>query len=184
MNEISYYLHYLPATSDPLSGDVYIIEGGKFLYVFDVGSTPEVANVIENLPKEKVIILSHPHNDHIGNVDDLTYKDLYVGDATFEKIGKGTVIDDEVTINDGVRIQIRHCQSPHTDGSLIVTVNSEYTLLADLYFTRRDYNREKAKEMLDVLRTIETKYFVVSHQEAAPVFEKDWFLQELSAYFQ
>lgn len=183
MKTISNYLHYIPATSEPLSADVYVIEGDSCAYIYDVGNNREVLSFLSGI-KEKVIILSHPHNDHVGNVDKLDYKALYAGDATCEKIGKGTVITDGLTINDGVKIQIRHCPSPHTGGSLIVTINNEYTLLADLYFTRPPFDKKLAHAMLKVLGEIETEYFVVSHQEANPVFEKEYLIRELTTYFQ
>lgn len=184
MKTICPYLHYIPSTLDPLSADVYVIEGESFSYIFDVGNNQEALDTLSNLSGGKIIILSHPHNDHVGNLDKLDYKALYAGDSTCEKIKKGTVVENELTINDGVNLQISPCPSPHTGGSLIVTVNNEYTLLADLYFTRQTYENELAHAMLDVLKEIETKYFVVSHQEANPVFEKEYLLRELTAYFQ
>lgn len=184
MKTISNYLHYLPSTPEPLSADVYVIEGEQCAYIFDVGNSRAALEYLSGMKKERVIILSHYHDDHIGTVGQLNYRALYVGDATYEKLHKGTVIEDRLTINDGVEIQISRCPSPHTEGSLIVTVNHEYTLLADLYFTRQECNRELAREMLNVLKEIDTTYFVVNHQEANPVFEKEYLIRELTAYFQ
>lgn len=183
MNAISAYLQYLPSNQEPLSADVYLVHGDQYEYVFDVGNSEEALNCLSGIQKKKVVILSHYHKDHVGNIDRLQYKALYVGDVTRDTIQKGTVIENELTIQDGVTIKIRHCPSPHVSGSLIVTINGEYTLLADLYFTKPDYNRQIAKEMLDTLKGIDTKYFVVSHQEKDNVFEKEAFLRELCAYF-
>lgn len=183
MKTICPYLHYIPSTPEPLSADVYVIEGDRSSYIFDVGNNQEAADLLSTLPGKKTIILSHPHNDHIGNIGKLDCTDLYVGDATYEKIQQGTVVSEPVRICDGVEIKIMPCPSPHTGGSLIVTVNNEYTLLADLYFTRPPFDRKLAREMLAVLRELDTKHFVVSHQEETCVFEKDCLLRELSDYF-
>lgn len=183
MNTIGEKIKYLPATNDPLSADVYCIEGDKYCYVYDVGNDNRSLRYINQLSKEKVIILSHHHKDHTGNIVDLHYRDLYVGKKTYETIGTGVIVEDKLTINDGVRIEIAHCVSPHTEGSLIITVDNEYTLIADLYFTRLPYDKEKAMKMIDSLRSIDTKYYVISHQEDEKVIPKETLIQELTEYF-
>ena len=183
MNAIGKRITYLPATNDPLSADVYLINGDKYCYIYDVGNNENSLHYINQLCKEKVVILSHYHKDHTGNIADLYYRDLYVGKKTHESIGKGIIVEDKLTINDGVKIEIAHCISPHTDGSLIITVDNEYTLIADLYFTRPPFDKNKAMKMLEFLRDIDTKYFVVSHLEDENVILKEILIQELVEYF-
>lgn len=183
MNAIGKRITYLPATNDPLSADVYLINGDKYCYIYDVGNNENSLQYINQLGKEKVVILSHYHKDHTGNIADLYYRDLYVGKKTHESIGKGIIVEDKLTINDGVKIEIAHCISPHTDGSLIVTVDNEYTLIADLFFTRPPFDKDKAMKMLESLRNIDTKYFVISHQEEEKVILKETLIQELTEYF-
>lgn len=183
MNMISGKIKYLPATNDPLSADVYCIEGDKYCYVYDVGNDERSLQYINQIGKEKVVVLSHHHKDHTGNIVGLHYRDLYVGKKTYEVIGKGIIVEDTLTINDGVRIDVSHCISPHTDGSLIITVDNEYTLIADLYFTRPPFDKEKAMKMIDSLRNIDTKYFVISHQEDEKVIPKEILITELLVYF-
>lgn len=184
MESISTYLQYISSSQEPLSADVYIINGEKFAYIFDVGSNEKTLQYLLDVPKEKIVILSHFHQDHTANIDKISYEKLYVGELTFEKIQKGIVVEECLAINDGVKVEIRNCPSPHTGGSLIVTVNSEYTLLADLYFTKPGYNQEMAYKMLEVLRNLDTKYFVVSHQEKENIFEKEYLIRELDEYFR
>lgn len=184
MEKITEYLHYIPSTSEPLSADVFVIEGEQQSYIFDVGNNEENVQLLDKLPREKTVILSHYHKDHTGNLNRLAYQTLYVGDLTFEKTGRGTVVTDKLTIQDGVGLVIQSCPSPHTPGSLILTVNNEYTLIADLYFTKPDHDPRLAQAMLDVLRGLDTKYFVSSHQEGSPVFEKEYLIEELTRYFQ
>ena len=183
MNTISGKIKYLPATNDPLSADVYCIEGDKYCYVYDVGNDERSLQYINQIGKEKVVVLSHHHKDHTGNIVGLHYRDLYVGKKTYETIGTGVIVEDKLTINDGVRIDVSHCISPHTDGSLIVTIDNEYTLIADLYFTRPPFEKERAMKMIEILRDINTKYFVVSHQEEEKVIPKEKLITELTDYF-
>ena len=105
------------------------------------------------------------------------------GTKNYYSIIQGVVVEDKLTIHDGVRIDVIHCVSPHTDGSLIVTIDNEYTLIADLYFTRPPFDKEKAMKMIDSLRSIDTKYFVISHQEDEKVIPKDKLIAELTDYF-
>ena len=183
MNTISRKIKYLPTTNDPLSADVYCIEGDKYCYVYDVGNDERSLQYINQIGKEKVVVLSHHHKDHTGNIVGLHYRDLYVGKKTYEIIGKGIIVEDTLTINDGVRIDVSHCVSPHTEGSLIITVDNEYTLIADLYFTRPPFDEEKAMKMIDFLRNIDTQYFVISHQENENVIPKEKLIAELTVYF-
>ena len=183
MKAIGNKIKYLPATNDPLSADVYCIEGDKYCYVYDVGNDDRSLRYINQIGKEKVVVLSHHHKDHTGNIVGLHYRNLYVGKKTYEDIGKGVIVEDGLTIHDGVRIDVFHCPSPHTEGSLIVTVDNEYTLIADLYFTRPPFDKEKAVKMLETLKTIDTKHFVISHQEDEKLIPKDKLIAELTDYF-
>ena len=183
MNIISERIMYLPATNNPLSADVYFIEGDKYCYIYDVGNNNISKQYINEVNKEKSVILSHYHKDHIGNIEFINFQNLYVGKNTYEKIGKGSIVEDIITINDGVKIEVIPCISPHTDGSLIVNVDNEYTLIADLYFTRPPFDDEKAIRMIETLRNIDTEYFVISHQEDEKVITKEKLIVELLDYF-
>ena len=176
-------IKYLPADDNPLSADVFFVEGDKHCYIYDVGNNDDSLRHINQVNKEKRIILSHYHKDHIGNIDNIDYSDLYVGEETYRAIGKGIIIEDSFSIQDGVKIEIIHCISPHTDGSLIVNIDNEYTLIADLYFTRPPFDKEKAMKMIKFLKNIDTQYFVISHQEDANVVPKEKLIAELLDYF-
>lgn len=183
MNMINEKIRYLPATEDPLSADVYFIDGAKYCYIYDVGNNDSSLHHIDQISKEKIIILSHYHKDHVGNIERINYRHLYVGKKTYEAIGKGAIVEDSFTINDGVKIEVIHCISPHTEGSLIVNVDNEYTLIADLYFTRPTFDKEKALKMIETLKNIDTKFFVISHMEDEKVISKEKLIVELLDYF-
>lgn len=183
MNVIGKRIKYLPAANNPLSADVYCVDGEKCCYIYDVGNNDNSLHYIHQISKEKIVILSHHHKDHTGNIESIQYRDLYVGKKTYEAIGKGIIVEDRITIHDGVKIEVIHCASPHTEGSLIITVDNEYALIADLYFTRPPFDKEKAMQMIEALRSIDTKYFVISHQEEEKVIPKEELIAELSDYF-
>lgn len=183
MNAIGKRIKYLPATNDPLSADVYCVDGDECCYVYDVGNNDNSLHHINQISKEKIVILSHHHKDHTGNIEGIHYRELYVGKKTYEAIGKGIIVADKFTIHDGITIDVIPCTSPHTEGSLIITVDNEYTLIADLYFTRPPFDKEKAMKMIGSLSSIDTKYFVISHQEEEKVIPKENLIVELSEYF-
>lgn len=183
MNTIGNKIKYLPAANDPLSADVYFIDGDKYCYIFDVGNNEHSLFQINQTKKEKIIILSHYHKDHTGNIKNINYRNLYVGKLTYETIEKGIIVNDEFTINDGVKIEVIPCTSPHTDGSLIINIDNKYALIADLYFTRPPFDKEKALKMLDILKNIDTEYFVISHLEEKKIVAKKELIIELSDYF-
>lgn len=183
MNVIDKRISYLPATGNPLSADVYFIDGDEYCYIYDVGNNDYSLHHINQITKEKNIILSHYHKDHTGNIDRINYRSLYVGKKTYETIGKGIIVEDNFTIHDGVKIEVMHCASPHTEGSLIVTIDNEYTLIADLYFTRPPFDINKAITMIEALKKIDTNYFVISHQEDTNVISKEKLIMALSGYF-
>ena len=183
MNMIGEKIKYLPATNNPLSADVYFVDGDKYCYIYDVGNNEYSLSQINQVEKEKVIILSHHHKDHTGNIESINYRNLYAGKFTYETIGKGIIVEDKFTINDGVKIEVIHCISPHTEGSLIVNIDNEYTLIADLFFTRPPFDKKKARKMIESLKNIDTKFFVISHQEEAKIITKKGLIEELLDYF-
>ena len=183
MKEIGGKIKCILASEEPLSADVYYIRGDQYAYIFDVGNNDESLLHIKRVEKDKIIILSHYHEDHVGNIKDVDYHRLYVGRKTREAIETGTIVKSRITIDDGVKIEIIPCPSPHTDGSLIMSVDNEYTLIADLYFTRPPFDKVKALRMLETVQSLDTKYFVISHLKEKKVVPKDELIAELKDYF-
>lgn len=184
MQTITPYLSRLPAAEEPiLSADVFVIRGERRTYLFDVGQSGVAREMIAAIPGEKAAVLSHFHPDHTGNVGRLDLAEVYAGGFTQRKLGRGTVVREAVVLRDGVELIIRHCPSPHAKGSLILTVNGEYTLLGDLWYHRPDYDHEAARQMLLTLRGIDTRYFITSHQTDG-VCEKNALLRELEEHFR
>lgn len=183
MNQLAPRIRQIPAASDPLSADVFIIEGDERYYVFDVGANDEAFAAVSALDKPVTVILSHFHRDHIGNMSRLNSADTLAGARTMKYISGSTLVDAPVTIHDGVTIAVRPCVSPHAPGCLIATVNGEYTFIGDLHYARPGTGLGEAKGMLNVLKKLETRYFVVSHAQGSPLVEKSALLQSVKAYF-
>ncbi len=184
MTWITPRIRQIPASQDPLSADVFIIEGDERCYVFDVGSSDEAWAAISALQKPVTVILSHFHRDHIGNMSRLSPGQTLAGARTMKYIIGGMLVDAPLTIRDGVSIDVRPCVSPHAPGCLIATVNDEYTFIGDLHYARPDTGQGEAKGMMNVLKSLNTRYFVVSHMQGSPLVEKDALLRDVKVYFQ
>lgn len=184
MKQLTPYIRQIQSTPDPLSADVFIIEGDTRCYVFDVGSSDAAYEAIAALDKPVTVILSHFHRDHTANMSRLSPAQTLAGARTIKHITGGTLVDAPMTIHDGVEIVVRPCVSPHAPGCLIATVNGVCTLIGDLHYARPGTGQGEAKGMLNVLKTLDTQYFVPSHLEGSPLVEKDALLREIREYYQ
>lgn len=174
----------IPAAEDPLSADVFIIEGDTRYYVFDVGCNDEAFGVLSTLDKPMTVILSHFHRDHIGNMARLAPDKVLAGARTCKYVDNATLVETPLIIRDGVEIVVQPCVSPHAPGCLIATVDGDYTFIGDLYYARPGTGQGEAKGMLNVLKTLDTRHFVISHAQGSPLVEKAALLREIKAYFE
>lgn len=184
LKKIAPRIWQLPAVEEPLSADVFIIEGDTRYYVFDVGSSDAAYDAIMALDKPVTVILSHFHQDHTGNMNRLSTAQTLAGARTMKYIAGGTLVDALMMIRDGVTIDVRPCVSPHAPGCLIATVDGAYTLIGDLTYARPGTGQGEAKGMLNVLKSLETKYFVPSHAQGNPLVAKDVLVRQIKAYYQ
>lgn len=181
--QICEYISFIPSSDEPLSADVFFIKGDSKTYIYDVGANEQSFKEIESVQGEKAVILSHFHPDHIANMARINCDEIYLGRKTYEKLGKGIIVSDKLVIEDGIKLEIMRLPSVHAKGSLVLTVNSEYTLIGDLYYSNRDCNKDIAREMITAMRRLDTKYFIPSHRGEAPVIEKNRLISELEEYF-
>ena len=86
-------ISYIPATENPLSADVGIIEGDNAVWFFDVGSEERVAEFIKNYdtgvnaqsePKKKYAVISHFHTDHTANLAKIRFDKIFLGKYTLK----------------------------------------------------------------------------------------------------
>ncbi len=163
-------IFYWKATTEPLSSDVIAVRGDKALWLYDVGDNEKLSHIIEALPEEKNIILSHFHKDHIGNLTKLTFKELYQSNNTYKYTGVGNIIKENMVIDDGIKLQLFELTSSHSKGCIALVVNKKYAFLGDAtYCTMKNgqavYNSQLLYDEIKQLKSIETEYFVLSHDE-------------------
>ena len=86
-------ISYIPATENPLSADVGIVEGDDAVWFFDVGSEDSVATFIENYDtgfnskserKKKFAVISHFHTDHTANLPRIHFDKIFLGKYTLK----------------------------------------------------------------------------------------------------
>lgn len=163
-------INYLKFTVSPLSAEVALIEGQEHLWLFDVGASAEVLECLQALPKQPNVVISHFHPDHIGNLDKLTFNELYLGGFTFQKAGAGTVVKEPFFLDDGIKLKLFPLPSSHARGSLGLEVNETYAFLGDAVYStmkqgRPAYNATLLKDEIDTLKALKAPYFLLSHAE-------------------
>lgn len=168
LRTLSKQISYLPATSQPLSADVGIIHGDRFDWIFDVGSNDKAVETIQKVDREKNIILSHFHEDHIGNLERVCYCNIYCGNYTKVKLKKGTEVKSSITYDDGVKLTLFPIPSTHSKGAIGLEVNDKYAFLGDaVYGTRKNgkvaYNVNMLKETIETLEKLKAQLFLISH---------------------
>ena len=162
-------ISYLKATEDPLSADVGIIEGDNFIWLYDIGADESVPMSLSGFKKPKNAVISHFHPDHMGNLEHIDLREVYLGANTFKYAKRGTVVDKDVFINDGIEIHLFMLPSSHAKGSLGME-SGDYAFLGDAtYATMKRgkvcYNASVLKEEIAVLKNLSAKFFLISHDK-------------------
>lgn len=81
-----------------------LIEGENNLWLYDVGNNPCVPQIISafNTSNKKInVILSHFHADHIGNLDKISYSNVYQGRLTYKYTKTGEILENDLYFCDG-----------------------------------------------------------------------------------
>lgn len=169
------YFSYITPTDKPLSANVSVIEGAKWLWVYDVGSHEKIPEMLSEISKKKgkkiKIILSHFHPDHIANLQYINWGSVYQGKNTYKYTHIGDIVENELKIKDGdMNITIFPMPSSHAKGSLAILVNDTYCLLGDALYpahkgNRAVYNAGFVKQQIHILKKIAASYVLVSHRE-------------------
>ncbi len=164
------------ASYNPLSADVYLIKGDSFNWIFDVGASAEVLEILKEI-KNRRIVISHFHRDHIGNLGELPMLEeneaLYVSNHSSKYCKANmegfTVVDSQIEFDDGVHIAIKPFKSSHSKGCLMMSVNSEYFFWGDGTYALpkqnqpQVYNVQLLKETIEDLEENGAAEFVLSH---------------------
>ena len=173
----------IDASDNPLSADVFFIQGREYTYIVDVGSNDEAFEKIKSIPKKKIII-THFHSDHADNLKRLNIpdEDLFVGDYTAKYYGAGTVISKPESLEDGVFIDILPLPSSHAKGCLTAIVNKNLILLGDgCYCNNKGYNVSLLHDAIKVLSEAEYNVAVKSHDPKT--YTKEELISELKSIY-
>ena len=193
--------------------------------MFDVGANDEAFDTIEhlicetlseqewNLQNELIgkrdvnIVISHFHRDHMGNLERIAKipatgncVNLYVSSYTNRYCKSGNIVDEEITIDDGVKIRIFPMESSHSKGCLCLAVNDEVAFIGDAIYpayktiddksgkmdvcvdkfdNRRDYRKQQKvynvqhmKSQIEKLKSLDVKKVFLAH-EKNPLVRKE-----------
>lgn len=212
IKEITDRISYVPATLKPLSSDIGIVRGDSRLYLYDVGSTLPDLKLLNSLPDNKAIVISHFHGDHTwwlsdhkhgehGVADDdnisteytrPSYSNLYVsrvsaGYTSAENDSHTVTVSSETAIKDGVDLRIIPIPCTHCKGSLALSVNDEYVFLGDSTYANKVngvtfYNAQLLKSEIEVLEEIKAEHFLLSHDRKF-IRPKKAIIRELKAIY-
>lgn len=177
------FIKRIEMSENPLSADVFFVQGREYTYIVDVGSNDASYEAIKSIPKKKIII-THFHADHGENLRRLNLpdEDLYVGDYTAKYYGGGTVIKEPMHIEDGVFIDILPLPSSHAKGSLTVIVNKFVILLGDgCYSNNKGYNVSLLHDLIKILKAAEFTTAIKSHESKE--YTKKELIEELEEIY-
>lgn len=155
-------ISYIPCSDNPLSADIGVIREGKDIWLYDVGSNMD--HICE-LTGNYSIVLSHFHQDHTGNLQQLNIKQLYVSKETRRHVGMGTIVKEDIRIG---QLHLFPLPSSHCKGCLGLEVDETYAFVGDaLYCKARNgcyvYNAQLVREEIAVLKKVKAPYLLVSH---------------------
>lgn len=160
-------ISYFPHRESPLSADVGVIRCDDEMWIYDVGSTEEIAAAINDLPGHKNVVLSHFHQDHAGNVERVMYDVLYAGGFTCRRLGVGTTVGDHLFFDSGIHLFL--LPSSHAKGCVGLEYGN-YAFLGDATYSmvkdgQAVYNAGILKEQITVLKSLRADLLLLSHSE-------------------
>ncbi len=168
--ELTPEISYLPSVEKPLSSDVVFIkpEGSDTTWIFDVGTSSEAAELINQIEGKKNIVVSHFHPDHILNLLKVKYDKLYVSKYTKKYTRAGEVVEDQFDFPDGIKIYT--IPSSHSKGCLVLEYK-DYAFLGDATYVRfrlnaREYNVQLLEQMIKKMEEIASPNFCLSHDKS------------------
>lgn len=163
--EITKNISCLPASEAPLSSDIVFITKENKTYIFDVGANDEAAELINGITNEKIVVISHFHQDHAANVGRIKFDELYASKETIKHTHTGIVISDKIVFDDDITALT--VPSSHAKGCVIV-VCGDFAFLGDCAYAgfkhgRRLYNVYQLGQLIKLLESLDVKYFGMSH---------------------
>lgn len=175
-------ISYIPASDNPLSADIGIIRVGGKTWLFDVGNDERS---IEGLDGTYNVVLSHFHADHVGNLEKISCKELFISKETYDHVLRGTVVRDSIAAGN---LRVFPIPSSHTKGCLGLEVDGTYAFVGDaLYSKVKDgcyvYNAQLLKDEIAVLKGLQASFLLVSHFDGL-IRRKEEVLAELEEIYE
>ena len=164
----------IKGSDNPLSCDCAIIDCKNFLFVIEAGNNEEIINELNSIDKDKVLAITHFHQDHLSSFSKIKHINMYVGDNTYKYTNEGIIVDKDLYVDD---IHLFKLSSCHAKGSIGIEVG-EYGFIGDgLAPTYKKnayvYNVQMLKEEIDELSKLNVKYLVSSHKMDKPEIKED-----------
>lgn len=183
MKEITSSIHYIERSFNPLSSDIAIIDDGGIKWLFDVGNN---IDSIKELNGEYNVVISHFHIDHIGSINNINAKKIYLSKQSYKHINRGIIVDKDIHIGG---IHIFPLPSSHAKGSLGLEVDEEYVFVGDsLYGKEKDdkvsYNVQLLKEQIEVLKNLKATKIIESHNMDKVLSKQDVLIRLEDIYSQ
>lgn len=169
MNEIiiNEKISYIECSENPLSADIGIIKDNGVTWLYDVGNGEN--NIVD--PNGTCdVVLSHFHQDHVGNIGRIRFRNLYVSKETYRHVQEGTIVADELFIGN---LRIFTLPSSHARGCLGVEINHTYAFVGDALYSKIKgndyiYNAQILKSEIEVIKNCR-------HLICLLVMFRDWF---------
>ena len=157
---------YFPSSREPLSSDIFLIMTERFPILFDVGNGSAALSAALFV-KDPVVVLSHFHADHVGNIAALSPSALYLTRFTQKHTVPGTVVTASTEITDG--ITVFPFPNSHSKGSLALKAGSMLFIGDALYpgtlNERACYNTGLLREEIDFIKQTAPTDVIVSHRK-------------------
>ena len=160
-------IYRVPAAEEPLSSDIGVFYGDKYLWLFDVGSVEKTVGEIDTRGLKIACVLSHFHPDHVGGLGGISPEKIYLGANTLKYIGRGTPVSEDIFLHDREDILIFPLPSIHAKGSLGLQIGRCAFLGDGIYPAEKNggavYNSGILKEQIAKLKSLSAEYFLLSH---------------------
>ena len=175
-------ISYIEATEDPLSADIGMVRGDEVTWLYDLGSDERR---IASLQGEYNVVLSHFHQDHVGNYGRVGVRELYLSKETYAHLRQGTIVSGEISVGD---LRIFSIPSSHAKGCLGLEVDGKYAFVGDAMYGREKngkyvYNAQLLKDEIEVLKKLRAPWLLVSHYKGL-IRRKEEVIAELEEIYQ
>lgn len=169
MREIARGIIQIGPSEEPLSADVILVRGESRDWVFDVGAGEEALETLKSLERPWRAVLSHFHPDHIGNLSRLEPEEIYQGRFTWKKTGRGVVVSQPLSFEDGRTIRILPFPSSHAKDSMAMEVDGTYLFTGDgtdctVKAGRAVFNTGMLQQTIRTIRESPARWIGLSHE--------------------